>query len=117
MHQSVQGATFHMEHVIPLRVLGGSSDSSNLTLASRSCNLHKADRISGFTNSSRDAVPFFYPRFNVWDDHFEWDDNTLVAKYDIDQVTIQSLDLNHDRRMKIRQAEQLFGLFPPEYPG
>lgn len=116
MHQSLQGATFHIEHVIP-RVLGGSSDAGNLALACPSCNLHKADRISGFTNSSRDAVPFFNPRVNAWDDHFEWDDYTLVAKSEIGQVTIQSLDLNHDRRIKIRQAEQLFGLFPPDHPG
>lgn len=32
MHQSLQGATLHIEHVIP-RVLGGSSDASNLALA------------------------------------------------------------------------------------
>ena len=31
MHQSLQGATFHLEHVIP-RVKGGSSNIANLAL-------------------------------------------------------------------------------------
>ena len=58
MHQSLQGATFHIEHVVP-RVKGGQSDSSNLALACPSCNLHKADRISSQPSSSITAVAFF----------------------------------------------------------
>jgi len=112
MHQSLQGATFHIEHVIP-RVRGGVSDSSNLALACPSCNLHKADRVSSQTNASTVAVVFFNPRSDVWAEHFEWDDYTLIGKTEVGRVTIQALDLNQERRIKIRQAEQLFGLFPP----
>jgi 5-methylcytosine-specific restriction endonuclease McrA len=53
MHQSLQGATFHIEHVIP-RVRGGTSELENLALACPSCNLHKADRVGvDFTEAGR----------------------------------------------------------------
>ena len=113
MHQSLQGATFDLEHIIP-RALGGSSDSSNLALACPSCNLHKADRTSTSISSNGDSIPFFNPRLDEWGNHFEWDDYTPIAKSEIGRVTIQSLDLNHERRIRIRRAEQLFGLFPPD---
>jgi hypothetical protein len=113
MHQSLQGATFHIEHVVP-RVKGGTSDSSNLALACPSCNLHKADRTTSHANPDTAAVAFYNPRSEVWVEHFEWDDYTLVGKTEVGRVTIQALDLNHERRIKIRQAEQLFGLFPPD---
>ena len=43
----------------------------------------------------------------------ECDDYQLIGKTDVGQLTIRLLDLNHERRIKIRQAEQMFGLFPP----
>src|ERR1700745_3466919 len=43
MHESLQGATFHVEHIIP-QSKGGHSVLENLALASPGCNLHKADR-------------------------------------------------------------------------
>ena len=113
MHQSLQGATFHLEHIIP-RILGGSSELGNLALACPSCNLHKADRTSGSNPSNGEVIPFFNPRQDDWDTHFDWDDVALIAKTEIGRVTIQALDLNHERRIRIRRAEQLFGLFPPD---
>ena len=43
MHESLQGATFHIEHVVP-KSKGGESTLENLALACPGCNLHKADR-------------------------------------------------------------------------
>ena len=107
MHQSLQGATFHLEHIIP-RILGGSSELGNLALACPSCNLHKADRTSGSNPSNGEVISFFNPRLDDWDDYI------LIARTEIGRVTIQALDLNHERRIRIRRAEQLFGLFPPD---
>ena len=95
MHQSLQGATFHLEHIIP-RVLGGSSELGNLALACPGCNLHKADRTSGSNPSNGEVIPFFNPRLDDWDDYI------LIAKTEIGRVTIQALDLNHERRIRIR---------------
>jgi hypothetical protein len=104
MHQSLQGATFHLEHIIP-RSLGGSSELGNLALACPSCNLHKADRTSASNSSNGEVIPFFNPRLDDWDAHFGWDDYTLIAKTEIGRVTIQALDLNHEPSFDIR----LFG--------
>jgi len=43
MSQSLQGATFHLKHIIPL-TCGGATTAENLALACPSCNLHKSDR-------------------------------------------------------------------------
>jgi len=43
MHQSLQGATFHVEHIVPLS-RGGASAPENLAWCCPSCNLHKSDR-------------------------------------------------------------------------
>ena len=109
-----RGATFHIEHVVP-RAMGGLSDSSNLALACPSCNLHKGDRISVKSSVNGDVIQLFNPRLDDWNNHFEWDDYTLVSKSEIGRVTIQAFDLNHERRIRIRRAEQLFGLFPPDH--
>ncbi len=72
MHQSLQGATFHIEHVIP-RVHGGSSDSNNLAWPVRAAICTK--RIARVPRESETAaVAFFDPRSDVWTEHFEWDD-------------------------------------------
>ena len=59
-------------------------------------------------------VPLFNPRTDSWSDHFEWDDYSIIGTTEAGKVTVAALDLNHARRIKIRQAEQLFGLFPPD---
>ncbi len=116
MHQSLQGATFHIEHVIP-RVRGGTSELENLALACPSCNLHKANRDFIAPTQDSPSIALFHPRTNIWSDHFEWDDYQLIGKTDVGLPTIRLLDLNHERRVKIRQAEQMFGLFPPQQIG
>lgn len=44
MHSSLQGATFHLEHVVP-QSCGGKTELANLAWACPSCNLHKSDRL------------------------------------------------------------------------
>ena len=112
MHQALQGATFHVEHVIP-RSAGGSDGVDNLAWACPSCNLYKADRTSIKLDGLSDTIPLFHPRMDRWTDHFEWDEYTIVSKTDVGNATIATLKLNHERRIRIRQAEQLFGMFPP----
>ena len=60
-----------------------------------------------------ELVPLFNPRRNRWPDHFRWDSHHLVAQTPVGHATLLMLDLNHPRRILIRQAEELFGLFPP----
>ena len=112
MHQSLQGATFHVEHIVPA-VRGGPSTLPNLAWACPGCNLHKSDRTEVTAPDTGESVPLFHPREHAWSDHFAWDGFRLLGLTAIGRVTILALHLNHERRLRIRQAEQLFGLFPP----
>jgi hypothetical protein len=58
-------------------------------------------------------APLFHPRHQTWREHFNWDDYELIGLTATGRATIAALDLNHPRRVRIRQAEQVFGLFPP----
>jgi len=58
-------------------------------------------------------IPLFNPRSHDWDGHFQWDDYRIVGRTSIGQATVDALSLNHARRIRIRRAEELFGLFPP----
>lgn len=113
MHQSLQGATFHVEHIVP-KSHGGATNLDNFAWACPGCNLRKSDRLDAVDPGSAATVSLFHPRAHLWHEHFAWDDYHIIGLTDIGRATIAALDLNHERRIKIRQAEQVFGLFPPE---
>lgn len=69
LHQELQGATFHIEHVMP-QVQGGTDEEWNLALACPSCNLHKSNRIEIPDPDSTQLVRLFNPRVDRWVDHF-----------------------------------------------
>jgi hypothetical protein len=113
MHQALQGATFHLEHVIPIS-RGGTSELSNLALACPACNLKKSDRVEVTDPETGDLVTLFHPRQDSWKDHFAWEDYHLIGLTAKGRGTVNALAFNDARKIKIRQAEQGFGLFPPE---
>lgn len=113
MHQTLQGATFHVEHIVP-RSLGGSSRLENLAWSCPGCNLHKAGRVEFADPESGRVVPLFNPRSDRWSDHFAWRGFELVPRSTVGRATCEALSLNRERRILIRQAEAMFGLFPPE---
>ena len=113
MHQSLQGASFHIEHIIP-KSRGGVTELSNLAWACPGCNLHKSNRIEVPEPNSGITVELFHPRNHIWQEHFTWEDYHIVGLTAIGCATIVALQSNSDRRLRIRQAEQMFGLFPPE---
>lgn len=112
MHQSLQGATFHIEHIIP-RSKSGSSDLTNLTWACPSCNLHKADRTAAIDPESGALVPLFHPTQQTWSEHFRFVRDRIEGLTATGRATVSALHLNHARRRRIRTAEARFGLFPP----
>jgi 5-methylcytosine-specific restriction endonuclease McrA len=69
MHQSLQGATFQIEHIIP-RSLGGATNLDNLVLACPSCNLHKSNATKGIDPETGQFVPLFHPVHQTWTEHF-----------------------------------------------
>jgi hypothetical protein len=111
MSQSLQGATFHLEHVMP-KHRGGETVEDNLAWCCPSCNLHKADRIEAPDPQCGDVTPLFNPRNMNWREHFQWEGHRVKALTPTGRATVEALHLNHERRLRIRRAEETFGLFP-----
>jgi hypothetical protein len=114
MHQSLQGATLHVEHIVP-KSDRGPDTPDNLALACPSCNLGKSSRTHVPDLGTGQDVPLFHPRTDNWGEHFQWvEGRSVVGLTAVGRATIAALNLNHPRRRRIREAEESFGLFPPE---
>lgn len=74
--------------------------------------MQKADRIEAQDPDSGALVPLFNPRKDRWSEHFRFEGYRLIGQTPVGRATVALLDLNHPRRILIRQAEELFGLFP-----
>lgn len=112
MHQSLQGASFHVEHIAPLS-LGGTDDLDNLAWACPGCNLKKSNRVTAVDPATGIEVRLLHPRRDHWEEHLAWQGYILVGLTPIGRALIAAFDLNYARRCRVRQAEELFGLFPP----
>lgn len=111
MHQALQGATFHVEHIVP-SAHGGPTKLENLAFACPSCNLKKSDRVQAQDPKSMKVVSLYDPRQHQWDHHFQWQGYKINGISAIGRATVKALNLNHRRRLLIRKAEKKFGLFP-----
>ena len=78
MHQELQGATFHVEHIIPTSEKG-TDELHNLAWACPGCNLKKSNRVQLEDPVNGERVPVFNPRSHSWPDHFRWDGFTLIG--------------------------------------
>lgn len=113
MYQDLQGAVFHVEHIVPKSV-GGSDELDNLAWACPGCNLTKATRITALDPISGQEVRFFHPRQDQWREHVAGQGYQLVGLTPTGRALVAALNLNHERRVRIRHVEARFGLFPPE---
>lgn len=109
MHEALQGASFHVEHIHPTSQ-GGATTAENLALACPSCNLHKSDRTIAVDPESGIATRLFHPRTDNWDLHFKFVDYEVVGVTSLGRATVAMLQFNQPKRFQIRQAEELFGL-------
>jgi HNH endonuclease len=79
IHQSLQGATFHVEHVVP-QSRGGHSQLDNLARACPSYNLHKVNRVEALDPDTGNQAPLFHLHSDHWEMHFRWDGYELVGQ-------------------------------------
>src|SRR5215510_11778523 len=87
MHQSLQGGTFHVEHIVP-QSRGGHTRLDNLAWACPSCNLHKANRVAAIDLDTGNQVPLFHPRVDDWHEHFDWEEYSIVGRIPIGRATV-----------------------------
>jgi hypothetical protein len=94
---------FHIEHVIP-RKHGGASTESNLALACHACNLHKGPNLTGIDPDTGAVVLLFNPRTQNWQDHFTEQGARVVGITSEGRATVRVLVMNDITRLQLRDA-------------
>jgi 5-methylcytosine-specific restriction endonuclease McrA len=103
-------STFQVEHIIP-RKHGGDDDPSNLALACDRCNAHKGPNLTGIDPETGEIVPLFNPREHAWAEHFRLSDATIVGLTAIGRTTVRVLNMNEERRVRLRAVLKQYGQF------
>lgn len=111
--EAVFNFPFEVEHVVPVASRGGDS-LTNLALACRSCNLHKAAWEMGTDPDSQQAVRLFHPRDDRWDEHFlvDLESGDIVGQTAIGRATVALLEINSMAQLLARVQWMRLGLFP-----
>jgi len=103
--QVSQEAPFHVDHIVP-RVVGGGTSLENLALACVSCSLRKGARTTAIDLATGDATPLFHPRLHAWSDHFRADaSGEILGLTAMGRVTVVSLSMNRVLAVRIRSEE------------
>lgn len=111
LSQRGQAATFHVDHVIPLKE-NGATALDNLALSCVSCSLHKAAKRRVRDSQTNEWVLLFNPRQDVWEEHFVWDGVILRGQTAIGRGTVEALKMNRPLMLEIRREEIFFGRHP-----
>lgn len=111
LHQAGQEATFHIDHVKPVKS-GGLTVLENLALACVSCSLHKSAKEFVADMETGELVPIFNPRVQNWRDHFRWSGFRMVGITATGRATIEALKQNRPIILEIREEEQILGRHP-----
>lgn len=109
-----QYVRFTVDHVTPL-AQGGADSLDNLALACFHCNRRKSAKTTAIDPDSNLEVRLFNPRQDVWGSHFIWsaDGLLILGLTPTGRATVAALDLNRDRVLNIRAADQEIGRHPP----
>lgn len=94
-------AALHVEHIIPIKH-GGADDLENLALACIDCNLHKGPNLTGIDPQTGQTTRLFHPRFEKWNDHFEWNGISVIGKTAVGRTTVRVLDMNSEDQIALR---------------
>ncbi len=110
-----QYVPFTIDHVIPVDQ-GGHDSFDNLALACFHCNRRKSNALTAIDPLTNKTVPLFNPRQHSWNEHFAWsvDGLRLIGHTEIGRATIQLLNFNRERIIRIRAADVLVSRHPPK---
>lgn len=100
-----QEATFHVDHVLPRRE-GGETSDDNLALACVSCSLRKGARTVARDPSTGADAPIFNPRRERWEDHFEMaPESAILGRTPTGRASIELLRMNRPNAILARALE------------
>ena len=107
---------FQADHIISWRH-GGKTELHNLAYSCPDCNRNKGTDLGTLLDDLDVIIPFFHPRKDEWDLHFELHASGLItAKSETGQATIKILAFNHPDRIIERQIMVRLNLmYPSEY--
>jgi len=107
--------SFTVEHIIP-RYVGGETALENLALSCFGCNSHKSTKTHALDPETKQEVPLFHPRRQIWSEHFTWSDNftQITGKTAIGRATIEALKLNRPELVNLRRILHIVGEHPPQ---
>jgi DNA-directed RNA polymerase subunit RPC12/RpoP len=134
--QELMVEEFEVDHIYP-KALGGPTTLDNLALACPHCNGKKLTKIRGIDPLTGRHVALFNPRRQHWNRHsklffsfrkrkekfdqkkrkipFKWSDDKsfIIGKTLCGRATIEALQMNRPRIVRIRRLWRALGLHPP----
>jgi len=110
MSQSFDPATFEIDHIIPQK-MNGETTEANLALACFKCNNHKGPNIAAIDSATGEKVFLFDPRNFEWPEHFKWDGPFLQGITPEGRATVALLRINDGHRVSHRQQLITEGVF------
>lgn len=108
--QSLSTFGFQVDHIIAVKH-GGTNETDNLAWACFRCNNLKGSDPGSYDEQTKQLTPFFNPRTQTWDDHFEIVDGFIRGKTATGRVTVQIFQMNHPKLVEMRQVLVKAGLW------
>jgi len=111
--QELMVEEFEVDHIYP-EALGGPTTLDNLALACPHCNSKKFTKIRAIDPLTGRRVALFNPRRQHWNQHFKWsgDFSEIIGKTLCGRATIEALQMNRPRTVRIRSLWRALGLHP-----
>jgi 5-methylcytosine-specific restriction endonuclease McrA len=103
IHQDFSIYTHEIDHIIAVKH-GGETTADNLALSCLSCNRHKGSDFATIDQVTKEIVPLFNPRRQLWDEHFYLENARIEGKTQIGQATTRLLQFNVANRVLERQV-------------
>ena len=101
---------FEVEHIRP-ESKGGLTSLENLALACRSCNSHKAARLTCLDPNTNEQVAIFHPRQDEHREHFKLNSKLeFVGLTATGRASIVCLAMNSERQVRGRNVWRQLGL-------
>lgn len=94
--------TFEMEHIVSEKH-GGLSQAENLALACPYCNRAKGSDLGSIDPLTQRLTPFFNPRTQLWTEHFQLNNGTILPSTSEGRVTAIIFQFNVPERIQERE--------------
>lgn len=86
---------FHVEHIVA-RKHGGSDNEDNLAWSCIFCNLYKGPNLASLDPDTGQLTRLFNPRQDRWEEHFRFEDASIIGITGIGRTTCWLLELNSE---------------------